>query len=63
MCNKREYIRYLGEIYDEVNFSIYMRSEFAQIGFSLLRYILKKNSSLNCTLDFDILSFGEMPDK
>lgn len=63
LCNRREYIKYLGEIYDEVNFSIYVRSEFAQIGFSLPCYILKKISSLNCTLDFDILSFGEMPDK
>lgn len=63
LCNKRKYIKYLGEIYDEVNFSIYVRSEFAQIGFSLPSYILKKISSLDCTLNFDILSFGKVPDK
>ena len=32
--------------------------EFAQIGYSLPDYILKKVSSLGCSLHFDILSFG-----
>ena len=45
-------------IYDEVDITIYIRSEFAQIGYSLPSHILEKASSLGCSLHFDILSFG-----
>ncbi len=58
LCKRKEYIKELMAIYDEVYITIYIRSEFAQIGYSLPSHILKKISLLGCTLHFDILSFG-----
>lgn len=45
-------------LYEEVSITIYMRSDFAEIGYSIPSYILKKLSLLDCTLNFEILSFG-----
>lgn len=63
LCNRREYIRKLAKTYEEVCISVYIRSDFAQIGYSLPSYILKKISLLDCTLVFEILSFGGVLDK
>ncbi|MDE7446200.1 MAG: DUF4279 domain-containing protein [Lachnospiraceae bacterium] len=58
LCERSEYINQLTKIYEEVSISIYIRSDFAEIGFSLPSIILKKMSLLDCTLNFEILSFG-----
>lgn len=58
LCEKKEYINQLTKTYEEVSINIYIRSDFAQIGFSVPNYILKKLSVLDCTLNFEILSFG-----
>ncbi len=63
LCKRKEYIKELMAIYDEVYITIYIRSEFAQIGYSLPSHILKKASSLGCTLHFDILSSGMVIDE
>lgn len=46
------------KVYEEVSIDIYVRSDFAEIGYSIPSYILKKLSLLDCTLNFEILSFG-----
>ena len=58
LCERSEYINQLTKIYEEVSISIYIRSDFAEIGFSLPSMIFKKMSLLDCTLNFEILSFG-----
>ncbi len=54
----KEYIDYLKTIYEEVKVTIYIRSDYAEIGFSLSSDIIKKMSLLGCTFNFEILSFG-----
>lgn len=63
LCKRKEYIKELMAKYDEVDITIYIRSEFAQIGYSLPSHILKKVSSLGCKLHFDILSFSMVMDE
>lgn len=58
LCNKAEYVNELSRTYEEVNITIYVRSEFAEIGYSIPGHILKKLSLLDCSLNFCILSFG-----
>ncbi len=58
LCNKKEYVNELTRTYEEVSINIYMRSEFAEIGYSIPSYILKEMSLLDCALNFNILSFG-----
>ena len=58
LCQNKEYINELTKVYEEVSITIYMRSDFAEIGYSIPSYILKKLSLLDCTLNFEILSFG-----
>lgn len=58
LSEKAEYINELTRTYEEVNITIYMRSEFAEIGCSIPSHILKKLSLLDCPLNFCILSFG-----
>ncbi len=55
---KKSYINDLIELYEEVKVDIYIRSDFAQIGYSLPSYIIKKMALLECPISFDILSFG-----
>lgn len=38
--------------------NIYIRSEFAEIGFALPSSIIKKMSLIECSLNFEIFSFG-----
>lgn len=58
LCERREYINQLTKIYEEVSINIYIRSDFAEMGFSLPSIILEKISLLNCTLNFEIFSYG-----
>lgn len=58
LCKKREYVNYLTRIYDEVSINVYIRSDFAEIGYSIPSHIIKELSLLECTLNFEILSFG-----
>jgi len=58
LCEKKEYINQLTKTYEEVSINIYIRSDFAEIGYSVPSYTLKKISLLDCTLNFEILSFG-----
>lgn len=58
LCERREYVNQLVKIYEEVSINIYIRSDFAEIGFFLPNNILKKMSLLNCTFNFEIFSFG-----
>ena len=63
LCEKSDCVNQLTKIYDEVYINIYIRSDFAEIGFSLPNNILKKMSLLECTVNFAILSFGMVPDE
>lgn len=58
LCERREYVNHLTNIYEETSINIHIRSEFAEMGFSLTNSILKKVSLLNCALNFEIFSFG-----
>ena len=58
LCEKSKYINELTKIYEEVRIDIYIRSEFAQIGYSLPSHIIQKMALLECPIGFDILSFG-----
>ncbi len=61
LCERKEYINQLKKQYEEVIITIYIRSEFAEIGCSIPSHIIKKLSLLDCPLDFCILSFGMAP--
>lgn len=63
LYEKSDYINKLAKIYDEVYINIYIRSDFAEIGFTLPGSVLKKISLLECTVNFEILSFGMALDK
>ncbi len=63
LCEKSDCVNQLTKIYDEVYINIYIRSDFAEIGFSLPNNILKKMSLLECTVNFVILSFGMATDE
>ncbi len=58
LCSKAEYVNELARTYEEVSIMIYVRSEFAEIGYVIPSHILKKISLLDCSLNFSILSFG-----
>ncbi len=58
LCERKEYINQLTSRYEEVSINIYIRSEFAEIGYSIPNHILKKLSLLDCSVNFSILSFG-----
>ena len=62
LCERAKYINQLVKRYEDVNITIYIRSEFAQIGYFLSNYIIRKMAYLNCNIYFDILSFGEVTD-
>ena len=63
LCEKSDYVNQLIKIYEEVFINIYIRSDFAEIGFSLPNNILKKMSLLKCPVNFEIFSFGMVPDE
>ncbi len=58
LCERKEYINQLTSRYEEVSINVYIRSDFAEIGYSIPSHILKKLSLLDCPLNFSILSFG-----
>lgn len=58
LSSKAEYINELTRTYEDVSIIIYIRSDFAEIGYSIPSHILKKLSLLDCPLNFSILSFG-----
>lgn len=55
---KSEDIARLLSEYENVSIDIYIRSEFAEIGYSLPGHILKKIALLGCDINFVIFSFG-----
>ena len=58
LCSKADYINELIETYDEVGITVYMRSDYAEMGYSISPETMKKLAMLNCPLDFSIISFG-----
>lgn len=60
LCEKSKYINELTKIYEEVRLDIYIRSDFAQIGYLLPSHIIQKMALLECPIGFDILSFGRV---
>ncbi len=62
LCERKEYINQLTSRYEEVSINVYIRSDFAEIGYSIPSHILKKLSLLDCPLNFSILSFGMVID-
>ena len=62
LSGKAEYINKLTKIYEEVSIIIHIRSEFAEIGYTIPSHILKKLALLDCPLNFSILSFGMAAD-
>lgn len=58
LSGKAEYVNELTRTYEEVSITIYMRSEFAELGCSIPSHILKKLSLLDCPLNFSVFSFG-----
>ena len=54
----KEYIDYLKTIYEEVKVTIYIRSDYAEIGFSLSSDIIKKMSLLGCTFNLKYYHLG-----
>lgn len=60
LCERTEYINQLVKKYEDVNITIYIRSDFAQIGYTLPSHIIKKLVLLDCDICFDILSSGNV---
>ena len=58
LYKKRKYINQLTNKFEEVSCCIYIRSDFAEIDYSIPNHILKKIALLDCSFDFSILSFG-----
>ena len=58
LCEKKEYVNHLTKEYEEVNLNIYIRSDYAEIGYSLPNNIIRKMCLLECAFNFVILSFG-----
>lgn len=63
LCKNKEYVNQLVKTYEDVSITIYIRSDFGQIGYSLPNHVLKKLSLLDCALYFDIISFGMVIDE
>ena len=63
LCERTEYVNQLVKRYEDVNITVYIRSDFAQIGYSLPSYIIRKMALLDCDIYFDILSFGKVIDE
>ena len=62
LCSNAEYVNELVKTYEEVNIMINVRSEYAELGYTIPNHILKKMSLLDCSLDFNVLSFGMATD-
>lgn len=60
LYEKKEYVKQLKERYDDVSISIYVRSDYGQLGYSLPNSIIKKMGEIGCDVHFDILSFGQV---
>lgn len=61
LCSNAEYVNELVKTYEEVSVMINIRSEYAELGYTIPNHILKKMSLLDCSLDFNVLSFGMAP--
>ncbi len=59
MMKKKGYIKELISIYEEVSINVYIRSDYAEIGYSLPVNIIKKIAELECPINYSILSFGQ----
>ena len=58
LYGKRDYLNELIKRYETVSIDIYIRSDFAEIGYSLPNDIIKKLALLDCPVNFEIFSFG-----
>ena len=53
-----EYVNKLVGVYEEVCITVYMRSEFAEIGYTVPTHILQKMSLLNCSIYFSTTPYS-----
>lgn len=63
LYERRDYVTQLINKYKEVSIDVFIRSDFAEIGYSLPSNILKKVALLGCAVNFEIFSFGMALDK
>lgn len=63
LAEKEHYIEQLMDQYEEVSINIYIRSELAEIGFTLPQNIIQKLAFIKCPVNFEILSFGMAPNR
>ena len=61
LAEKEHDIEQLMDQYEEVSINIYIRSELAEIGFTLPQNIIQKLAFIKCPVNFEILSFGMAP--
>ena len=53
-----KYVNELINTYERVSINIYIRSDYAELGYSLPVGIIKKLALLECPVNYSILSFG-----
>jgi len=58
LTEKRDNIKEIKKEYELVSIDVYIRSDYAQIGYSISNSIIKKLALLECAINFEILSFG-----
>lgn len=58
LYEKLDYVNQVINKYEKVCIDIYIRSDYAEIGYSLPNYLLKKLALIECTVNYNILSFG-----
>lgn len=55
---EENYVKQILAKYDKASIDIYIRSDFAEIGYPFPSHIIKKLASLECDINFEIFSFG-----
>ena len=58
LCKRKDYISQLTQLYEEVSINAYIRSDWGQISYSLQSKLMKELASLDCAVNFDVLSYG-----
>ena len=53
-----KYVNELINTYERVSINIYIRSDYAELGYSLPVGMIKKLALLECPVNYSILSFG-----
>ena len=62
LVEKREYIHHIMEIYEYVGITIYLRSDFGQLGWEFTPEMISMMALLGCEVSVDILSGGMVLD-